>query len=210
MKVFFTLLFAFNVTLLTAQSPDSLEQATSMQWQSKDSLVGKTKKPILKDLLNFKKDYPSPQKAVLLSAILPGAGQVYNKNYWKLPIIYGAIGGLVYSVHFNTNEYNRYKALLKKRIEDNEFSQDIRSIRDEYEKRKDLSYIGLVAVYVLTGVDAYVDAHLVKFDVSDDLSLHVNPSFKVLPDRTTSLGVGVGLNIKGKEKPVLPVEFTGR
>ncbi len=229
MKVIYILLFIFSFNLLNAQSTDSLTQAPPVSLLLKDSLVKKEKKRFFKDLFNFKKDYPSPRKAVLLSAILPGTGQIYNKKYWKLPLVYGALGGLVYAINFNTSEYNRFQTALEKRLDDDEFgtidefsdvidgelihfvdTPSIRGIRDEYRKNKELSYIGLVAVYILTGVDAYVDAHLIKFDVSDDLSLHVNPSFKVLPDRTTSLGVGVGLNIKGKEQVELPVEFLAR
>ena len=229
MRVIYILLFSFSFNLLSAQSSDSLAQAPPLDILSNDTLVKKEKKRLFGDLFNFKKDYPSPRKAVLLSAILPGTGQIYNKKYWKLPLVYGAFGGLIYAINFNSTEYNRFQNALRDRLDDDElgtvdeFSQvingevvnfvdtpSLRGIRDGYRKNRELSYIGLVAVYVLTGVDAYVDAHLIKFDVSDDLSLQVDPSFKVLPDRTTSLGLGMSLNIKGKEQTVLPVEFSDR
>ena len=76
---------------------DSLPKVTA------DSVKIKKKR----SLSNFlKKDYPSPKKAVLL-AIVPGMGQIYNKKYWKLPLVYGALGGVIYAIRFNTNEYNK-------------------------------------------------------------------------------------------------------
>jgi len=195
-------------------------------------LAGKKKKKRkvrdgIKDLFNFKKDYPNPKKAVLLTAVFPGTGQIYNKKYWKLPIVYGAVGGLVYGVIFNTGQQRRFQKALEDRLDGDpctidEFTQvtadkvvvresldenSIRSLRNQHRKWKELSYIGVAFAYILTGVDAYVDAHLMNFNVNDDLTLQVRPDFKVLPDWDTSVGIGLGLRLRDKREVELPVDL---
>ena len=127
-----------------------------------------------------------PGKAALRSAILPGWGQIYNKKYWKLPIIYGAFAGLGYLISFNNKEYHNYNDALVARQDDDpetvdtEFAgkysdENLRSLSDYYHRNRDLSILLTVLVYSLNVMDAHVDAHLYSFDVSEDLSLHVDP-----------------------------------
>ncbi len=142
----------------------------------------------------------SPHKATFYSAIFPGLGQIYNKKYWKLPIIYGAIGGLGYAIHFNSTNYVKYKNAYRDfliqdpgnksyikvipinlTVEDVEgqyatwFEQALENKREYYRRYRDLSYIGMAAIYVLNMIDATVDAHFYNFDVSDDLSMKLQP-----------------------------------
>ena len=135
-----------------------------------------TIKKVVKDTIIFHKRTPSPKKALILSLVLPGAGQIYNRDWWKLPIIYGALGGLYYAVDFNYTEYKRYKIAREKVIigEPNEFpgasEASLKAVRDYYRKSFELSCVGLGLVYVLQAIEAFVDAHLSTFDVDEDLS----------------------------------------
>lgn len=136
----------------------------------------------------FKKDYPNPKKAALMSLVIPGAGQVYNKGIWyvKVPIIYGALGGMVYAIDYNQSFYRRFRTAYSLKLQDkpHEFSgtnidneRSLRILRDSYDKNTQLSYIGFVAVYALQSVEAFVAAHLKTFDINEDLSLNVEPRF---------------------------------
>lgn len=135
----------------------------------------------------------SPRKASILSAVLPGAGQVYNRKYWKVPIVLGGLGASVYFIRENNQQYQRYKDAYIALVDGDpstidEFngrfsSQNVLNVADTYRRWRDLSYIALGAVYVLNIVDASVDAHFVRFDVSPDLSLELAPSLS-----TTAMG----------------------
>lgn len=135
----------------------------------------------------FKAGYPDPKKAAILSLALPGAGQLYNKRWWKLPLVYGAMGGMVYSIDYNTRQYRRFSQayILALRGEPHEFidynlsTQAIKRYRDQFDKRRQLSWIGLAAVHLLQSAEAFVDAHLMQFDLSEDLSLQWR--FETLP-----------------------------
>lgn len=121
-----------------------------------------------------------PGKALAYSLILPGAGQVYNKSIWKVPIIYAGLGALGYSIYFNSKEYKRFDKALHERVDHPDNPQDefvgilstsgIDSYRKYYDKNLQLSYIGIGLVYLLNGIEAYVDRHLKDFDLSKDLS----------------------------------------
>lgn len=133
-----------------------------------------------------KKPYHSPRKAALLSAVLPGAGQVYNKKYWKLPIIYAGAAGLTYSFQFNHSRYVKYRNAYKYRIDDDASTTDdyigiytddnLNTLQKYYHRYRDLTVIGFAALYALNIIDASVDAHLFTFDVSDDLTMKVEPT----------------------------------
>ncbi|TRX72205.1 DUF5683 domain-containing protein [Carboxylicivirga sp. M1479] len=162
----------------------------------------------------------SPHKASFYAAILPGMGQAYNKKYWKIPILYAGIGGVAYGIHFNTKYYNKYKAAYrdfvirdpgnKSYLEfippnlseeqiygeyEQWFEEALNSKKQYYRRYRDLSYIGMIGLYVLQIVDASVDAHFNNFDISDDLSMQVQPS--MMPPVPGDFA-GVGLQLKFK------------
>ncbi len=180
------------------------------------------RKQSVRDLFNFKKDYPSPKKALILTAVLPGLGQIYNKKYWKLPIVYGGVGSMVWLIIYNNREYNRYKTALKYRDDDDpetidEFSNEdgvelvpdssLKLSRNAALKNRELSYIGLAFSYILTGVDAFVDAHLLGFDVSDDLTLEWQPHYQILPNEASAMSLHFSFQHKAKKPVVYPVQF---
>lgn len=141
------------------------------------------------DTLAVKKKH-SPTKATLMSLALPGLGQCYNKKYWKVPIIYGGFAALTYGVIFNTTEFHRFKTAYGYRVDTDSLTIDefngvvsdaeLLSNTDYYRRNRDLCYIGIGLLYVMNLIDAAVDAHLYDFDVSDNLSMRVQPEFRSL------------------------------
>ena len=122
----------------------------------------------------------SPKKAALYSAILPGAGQVYTKKYWKVPIVYGGLVTSFYFINENNSKYIEYReaALLSHETGENQLGysySDLRTLKEHYRRNRDLSYFSFVGVYILNIVDASVNAHLFSFDVSDDISINIQP-----------------------------------
>ena len=133
----------------------------------------------------------SANRALILSAILPGAGQVYNRQAWKIPIIYAALGGMVYYSYYNYTQMRSYKDEYLYRVNhfDNPSDADMANIPtsniynlyETYNKSFQLSIIITVAVYGLNLLDAYVFGHLFDFQINDDLSLHVAPGIGTAP-----------------------------
>jgi len=138
----------------------------------------------------------SPMKATLYALVLPGMGQAYNKKYYKIPIVWAALGGVGYAISFNTQKYREAR---------DEFvvdpSQDERALK-YWRRNLELSYIGLVVVYALQTLDAYVDAQLYNWNVNENLSMGVAPSLQPLmhPASLTGQSVGItcSLKIRGK------------
>jgi hypothetical protein len=160
----------------------------------------------------FTHDYPNPRKAVLFG-IIPGGGQIYNKKWWKLPLVYGALGGMVYLEISNIKQHRalvyNYR-LLKDGNPDTNPTQvpynridevSMKSYRDQFERYVELSSLGLGLVYLLTITDAFVDAHLHSFDVSDDLSFRIKPSFQGIGS-TPSIGMGICFSLSRTHSPL--------
>ena len=160
----------------------------------------KTEVPLIaKDTLKSKDIDPlTPAKAAFYSAILPGLGQAYNKKYWKIPIVYGAIGVSMYYYIDSNQKYNLYRDAYKRRLEgytDDEFSyydnNRLISAQKFYQRNRDLSALFVVGFYVLNIVDANVDAALIQFNVNENLS--VRPDVYI-NDVTSRTNVGLTLN----------------
>lgn len=143
----------------------------------------------------------SPTKAALLSAVLPGAGQFYNRKYWKLPIVYAAVGGLSFAVGFNANKYKIYRKAIELREDEDSTTVDdfdgvytaenLRTLKDYYRRNLDLSAIFLFVVHVLNIVDATVDAHLFEYDISDDLTMQWQPTIFMKTEQNKPLGIAL-------------------
>jgi Family of unknown function (DUF5683) len=133
----------------------------------------------------FKSDYPNPNKALYLSLAFPAGGQLYNRRWWKAPIVWGGYVGLIYAARHNTRQYKRLQKAYLAEIHNelHEFTGiydkgDLKRYRDQFDKNKQLSYIGMFGLHLLQTAEAFVDCHLKTFDVSDDLSLHFKPSLE--------------------------------
>jgi hypothetical protein len=142
----------------------------------------------------------TPAKAAFYSAILPGLGQAYNKKYWKIPIVYGAIGVSLYYYIDSNNKYNQYRDAYKRRLEgytDDEFYKDfpdnerLISAQKFYQRNRDLSALFVVGFYALNIIDANVDAALIQFNVNENLS--VRPDV-YMNDVTFKANLGLTLN----------------
>ena len=134
----------------------------------------------------------SAKKASILSIILPGSGQIYNKKYWKVPIIYSSLATSIYFICDNqkklTNYENAYNDRFNGRIDDYidiYNNTQLISIIDYYERNRDISMMITAAIYLLNIVDASVDAHLFDFDVSEDLSIETKPEIINTPNGKT-------------------------
>jgi len=145
----------------------------------------------------------SPTKATILSAVLPGAGQIYNHKYWKAPIAWAGLGVSYWFIQENSKEYRRYKDAYIAVVDGDpstvdEFEGSISSAQlldatDTYRRWRDISYIAFGMVYILNIVDASVDAHFVRFDVGRDLSLAVGPSIGMAAQGHAGVGLALVL-----------------
>ncbi len=169
------------------------------------------------DFQEKRKFKPNPSRSVWLAAVCPGLGQIYNRKFWKLPIVYGGVAGCIYAITWNGKYYKDYITAYKD-IADTDpntnshlqvlpYSVDPNSAwakdflnqkQNYYRKYRDLSIIISVAVYALSIVDAFVDAQLSNFDVSPDLSMRVAPTLIETDENTQVLrntALGMQLNI---------------
>lgn len=146
----------------------------------------------------------TPSKAAFYSAILPGLGQVYTRNTWKVPLVYAAIGSAVYYYVFNKKEYEKYRDIYKRRIvgfEDDEYitlipqNDKILKGMDFHKNYRDMSFIFIVGTYMLNILEANVSAHLMQFNVNNDLSLKPLIDFEPVSKNET-----IGFSLKFKFK----------
>ncbi len=142
--------------------------------------------------LEKKKDSHSPKTASIMSAIVPGLGQVYNKKYWKPPIIYAGFAALIYATDFNNKNYSDYKEAYSLRMDEDpetidkydvqleneeiKYSEEsLLKLKDFYRRNRDLTLIFIGGAYLINILDAAVDAHFYSFNVNDDLSFKLRP-----------------------------------
>lgn len=169
---------------------------------------------------------PNSTKAVLYTAIFPGLGQIYNRKYWKLPIVYGGLVGLVYAITWNGSLYDDYTkgyraimkedyyadaykgdwlALVSKKLGVDPdypmletstltyYRQQFKRRRDYFRRNRDLAIIGIVGLYAISMIDAYVDAELFDFDISPDLTFRIAPRIEV--DAFNQKAIAIQCNI---------------
>ena len=169
--------------MVSAQTTDTLKSGSRVSYDND--------KNVEKERAGTKSEH-SVKKATLMSAILPGLGQGYNKKYWKIPIIYLGIGSMVYSIDFAQTRYKDFHQAYIWRADDDPFTVDnydlnidnnypkysetqLKQLRDYYRRNRDLSIIITAGVYILNIVDATVDAHFFSFDISKDLTIGIEP-----------------------------------
>lgn len=177
-----------------------------------DATIGEVNVVIEDTMTREPLDPLRPAKAAFYSAILPGLGQAYNKKYWKIPIVYGALGTGIYFYIDNNNEYNKYRDAYKRRLAgftDDEFwgtlengaplaspriSDDglIRAQRT-LRRNKEVSLLVTLGIYALNIIDANVDAHLLQFNVDENLALKPHYQFNEF-DATSNVGVTLNFN----------------
>ncbi len=172
---------------------------------------------------SFKSD---PMKATMLAVAFPGLGQIYNRKFWKIPLVYAGFGAMIYAVSFNTSHYNNfmgaYQDFTDKIPETSSYAGYIKGIDpseydpvlhpdtydpasaswveeglllrvDSYKKYRDLSYIGIAVWYLVSVLDANVDASLLNFDISKNLDLEVVPAKLPVPG---TMGAGFNMSLR--------------
>ena len=154
----------------------------------------------------------SPKAATLQYAILPGLGQVYNKKYWKLPFIYAGLGTFIYFAIDNNKKVSEYNTIINDRLNGNTTYKEFKHIglntnqlasisdaglasnKNSYRRNMELSIIGGILIYAINVIDANVDAHLMEFDVSDDLTLQVLPQ-QYFIGKSYKLGISLSFKL---------------
>jgi hypothetical protein len=161
---------------------------------------------------------PEPRVAVWMSLIVPGGGQIYNRKFWKLPIIYGGYVGCIYALTWNQSTYTdyqnayvdimdddpntkSYEDFLPPRYEiDTEMESWLKDVfkqrKNKYRRYRDLSIFAFAGMYLVAAIDAYVDAELSHFDISPDLSLRVQPNIMIDHRGAPTAGFSLALNFK--------------
>jgi len=127
----------------------------------------------------YKIDPLVPARAAFYSAVLPGLGQAYNKKYWKIPVVYGGMGLSMYYYSFNNKKYHEYRDAYRNRLAGKPVEGILQPLDNErliagqrfHQRNRDLSLLLTVGIYILNIVDANVDAHLMQFNVNENLSL---------------------------------------
>ncbi|RGX83358.1 DUF5683 domain-containing protein [Bacteroides intestinalis] len=186
---------------------DSLALADSIAAENKKRLlemtssttpqVSPTPTDSINGALNKKVFIPNPTKATWLALVIPGGGQIYNRKYWKLPIIYGGFAGCAYALTWNNKMYKDYMQAYKDaalgnweansihdllppgyldRTPKTQITETLRKRKDTYRRYRDLSIFAFIGVYLISVIDAYVDAELSNFDITPDLSMRVEPA----------------------------------
>ena len=224
----------------TACRTDTVTVATSATWQEtsrNDSVISAESILSHEDSLRLvastdsvakkaRRDWatwrPNPKRALWLALVLPGAGQIYNRKYWKIPIVYGGFVGCIYAMQWNNQMYRDYSQAyldimdddpntqgynqflhLGNKIDDTNierYKKLFKSRKDRYRRWRDMSFFVLVGVYALSVIDAYVDASLSEFDISKNLSLSVEPTImnnyndNRISLKSNSIGVSCSLN----------------
>lgn len=196
----------------TAVKQDTIVKKDTLHAAIKTDTVAKRKQK--RDWATWR---PSSKRALWLSLVLPGAGQIYNRKYWKLPIIYGGFLGCTYALLWNQQMYKDYSQAYLDIMDDDpnthsyldmlppryditgreeQFKTIFKNKKNYYRRYRDLSAFCFVGVYLLSVIDAYVDAQLSEFDITPDLSLQVEPAIINQPQfdrKSNSYGVGCSL-----------------
>lgn len=158
---------------------------------------------------------PNPTRSVWLGLVFPGLGQIYNRSFWKLPIIYGGFAGCFYAIQWNNKYYKDYLSAYMDIMDADPNTQSYLKVlpygtdpnssyaktylnqkQNYYRKYRDLSIIITVGVYALSIVDAFVDAQLHDFDISSDVSMKIQPTFIENPSNPTLASTALGMRFK--------------
>ncbi|WP_156950134.1 DUF5683 domain-containing protein [Maribacter antarcticus] len=210
------LLFVCLFSLILCQAQETSETSTQEADSTVTDALASENLVILDSLISTKKAINplAPSKAAFYSTVLPGLGQIYNKKYWKAPIVWGALGGSVYMYALKNDTYRRFRTAFKRRQAgftddeffdlngDNELGQapdfdagDLENQQERFQEERDLWLVATIIIYALNIVDANVTAHLKQFNIDDDLSFDFQPYLDLNPV-SNSANYGMALTIK--------------
>ena len=215
-----TVMALMPATAAAQQKTDSIAAISTMQDTLKLTTMAadSIKLPKKRDWSTWR---PNAKRAMWLAIVLPGAGQIYNRKYWKLPIVYGGFVGCAYAMRWNNQMYRDYSQAYMDLMDDDPNTQSynqflhlgakidesniqryqtlFKNRKDRFRRWRDLSFFCIVGVYALSIIDAYVDASLSEFDISKDLSLRGEPTIinnerERNPIKANNLGMSFSLN----------------
>ena len=191
----FTLAVDSTITVATDSLVKMIEQNLSKLEEDSTSIMVNNVVKELKPAKDWSTWRPDPKRALWLALVIPGGGQIYNRKYWKLPLVYGGFMGCIYAMSWNNSMYMDYSQAYLDLMDDDPGTQSYNQFlhlgmkitsanadrykdifkkrKDKYRRWRDLSFFCLIGVYALSVIDAYVDAELSVFDISKDLSLKV-------------------------------------
>lgn len=200
LRLSFFLLFSFWLSSskmyaqnINEQKADTIQTEESVHITLPDSVA--RIKPVQISLDRWR---PNPKKAMWLALVIPGGGQIYNRKYWKLPIVYGGFVGCAYALNWNNMMYKDYSQAYLDIMDDDpntdsykdflpygtvvdssnmsRLQEILKKKKDYYRRYRDMSMFCFIGVYLLSVIDAYVDAELSSFDINDELSLKIEPA----------------------------------
>ena len=198
-----------DVNVPAIASADSVKMPVDSVLTAQDSSnlakLNQSLKPVKKKR-DWSTWHPEAKRAMWMALVLPGAGQIYNRKYWKLPIIYGGFVGCAYAITWNNLMYHDYSQAYLDIMDDDPNTQSynqflhlgatidasnidrykeiFRKRKDKFRRWRDMGVFVMIGVYAFSVIDAYVDASLSEFDISDDLTLRVEPT--VMNDKRTN------------------------
>ena len=198
-----------DVNVPAIASADSVkmpvDSVLTAQDSSNQAKLNQSLKPVKKKR-DWSTWHPEAKRAMWMALVLPGAGQIYNRKYWKLPIIYGGFVGCAYAITWNNQMYHDYSQAYLDIMDDDPNTQSynqflhlgatidasnidrykeiFRKRKDKFRRWRDMGVFVMIGVYAFSVIDAYVDASLSEFDISDDLTLRVEPT--VMNDKRTN------------------------
>lgn len=198
----FISIFCLLLSLSASAQKGKEKKAEDKKPESTENVEGLVIVPADSALVRKEIDPLRPAKAAFYSAVLPGLGQAYNKKYWKIPIVYAALGTGIYFYIDNNKQYNRVRDAYKRRLagfEDDEFQdrltdEGLIEAQKTLKSNKELSLLVTIGLYALNIIDANVDAHLLQYNVDENLSL--KPHYKIDEfDKTGSFGLTMSLKL---------------
>jgi hypothetical protein len=144
----------------------------------------------------------SPRKAMIMSAIIPGLGQVYNNKVWKLPLLYGGAGAAIYYLNYNQLRFDEVRSIRKREITEPYYqvyerridARQLERAQNYFGRYRDISMFSLIGVYVLNILDANVDAYMFEYDISDDLSMELRPA--IIPSDFQANNFGLKFSLR--------------
>lgn len=199
--IFMILCLPFTGRAQAVAAPDTtLKQVVSDTLQRQKAAEADQNPTLEGGTFSSKTFQPNAKKSGMFSAILPGLGQAYNRQYWKLPVIYAGVGASAYFIHFNNKQYQEYRKAYIARIDSDPGTSDpyvgiyttdaLKQLQDGYKQYLDLTVLVSGLGYILQVMDAVVYAHLKNFDISPDLSMRIAP---VISPSYVGVGFAIGL-----------------
>ncbi len=203
MKRAFLLIGLITLIFFSAKAQISPAGVNTDSTRNDDPILVESDNPVRVEEIDSYADKFVPRRASLLAAVLPGAGQIYNKKYWKLPIVYGGFVTLGYVANVYDKQYKEFRGELFQLLQDSDFQppsganeEQLRSAINSTRRDRDFYLILMGVFYMMQILDAHIDAHLKEFDLNPDLKVTIDPMFEQPVYARYNAGVSIKLKFK--------------